>query len=88
MDRVSVCDSQAPSDDAVQLPDGSQFARAWLGVQGAQGVFCPAHFLKEKVKRLYRPSVLPSLLPNLIDASVVAPSVDQPTFTYLARWIS
>ncbi|MFO0766976.1 MAG: hypothetical protein U0231_09330 [Nitrospiraceae bacterium] len=36
-----------------------------LGVQGA-GVFCPAHFLK-KVKRLYRLSVLPSLLPNLID---------------------
>lgn len=58
-----------------------------LGVQGAQGVFCPAHFLKEKVKRLYRLPVLPSLLPNLIDVPASLPRKgEQPTFTYLARW--
>ncbi|HPW15983.1 MAG TPA: glycosyltransferase family 4 protein, partial [Nitrospira sp.] len=42
-------------------------------VRRADAVFCPAHFLKEKVKRLYGLSVLPTLLPNLIDVPASLP---------------
>ena len=56
-------------------------------VRGADAVFCPAHFLKEKVKRLYRLTTLPSLLPNLIDVPAALPKKsERPTVTYVARW--
>jgi glycosyltransferase involved in cell wall biosynthesis len=56
-------------------------------VRRANGVFCPAHCLKEKVKRLYGLNTLPSLLPNLIDVPATLPhKSDQPTLTFMARW--
>jgi glycosyltransferase involved in cell wall biosynthesis len=56
-------------------------------VRRANGVFCPAHFLKEKVKRLYGLKILPSLLPNLIDVPSALPKKgDRPTLTFVARW--
>jgi glycosyltransferase involved in cell wall biosynthesis len=56
-------------------------------VRRASGVFCPAHFLKEKVKRLYGLTMLPTLLPNLIDVPAVPPQKGtHPTLTFIARW--
>lgn len=56
-------------------------------VRRANRVFCPAHFLKEKVKRLYGLSTLPTLLPNLIDVPPVLPQKGaRPTMTFVARW--
>ena len=56
-------------------------------VRRADGVFCPAHFLKEKVKRLYGLSTLPTLLPNLIDVPAALPKKStRPTLTFVARW--
>lgn len=56
-------------------------------VRRADGVFCPAHFLKEKVKRLYGLTTLPTLLPNLIDVPAVLPQKSaRPTMTFVARW--
>ena len=56
-------------------------------VRRADAVFCPAHFLKEKVKRLYGLSVLPTLLPNLIDVPASLPQKSaRPTITFVARW--
>jgi glycosyltransferase involved in cell wall biosynthesis len=56
-------------------------------VRRANGVFCPAHFLKEKVKRLYGLSRLPALLPNLIDVPAALPKKGaRPTLTFVARW--
>lgn len=56
-------------------------------VRRANGVFCPAHFLKEKVKRLYGLSTLPTLLPNLIDVPATLPQKsERPTMTFVARW--
>ena len=56
-------------------------------VRRANGVFCPAHFLKEKVKRLYGLSRLPTLLPNLIDVPPALPKKSaRPTLTFVARW--
>jgi glycosyltransferase involved in cell wall biosynthesis len=56
-------------------------------VRQAHGVFCPAHFLKPKIKQIYGLKDLPYFLPNLID---VPPSVPQksdcPTLTFIARW--
>ena len=56
-------------------------------VRRANGVFCPAHFLKEKVKRLYGLLTLPTLLPNLIDVPATLPQKSgRPTMTFVARW--
>lgn len=56
-------------------------------VRRADRVFVPAHFLKEKVKRLYRLSQLPEFLPNLIDVPAIAPQKEgRPTMTFVARW--
>jgi len=56
-------------------------------VRQAQGVFCPAHFLKPKIKQLYRLKDLPSFLPNLIDVPPAVPrKSDCPTVTFIARW--
>lgn len=56
-------------------------------VRRADRVFVPAHFLKEKVKRLYRLPELPGFLPNLIDVPATVPQKDgSPTMTFVARW--
>jgi glycosyltransferase involved in cell wall biosynthesis len=56
-------------------------------VQRAHGVYCPAHFLKDKIQRMYQPAVAPEFLPNLIDVPTSLPQKSaQPTFTFLARW--
>jgi glycosyltransferase involved in cell wall biosynthesis len=56
-------------------------------VRRADAVFCPAHFLKEKVRRLYGLTVLPTLLPNLIDVPGTLPQKGaRPTITFVARW--
>ncbi|MBA5875669.1 MAG: glycosyltransferase [Nitrospira sp. CR1.2] len=56
-------------------------------VRRANAVYCPAHFLKEKVKRLYGLTELPALLPNLIDVPTAVPrKSDRPTITFVARW--
>lgn len=56
-------------------------------VRNAHGVYCPAHFLKPKITRMFRPKAEPQLLPNLIDvpASPLRKS-DRPTFAFVARW--
>ena len=67
------------------LTESGLFVRQ--AVRRADGVFCPAHFLKEKVKRLYALSTLPTLLPNLIDVPTVLPQKsERPTMTFVARW--
>lgn len=56
-------------------------------VQGAHGVFCPAHFLKPKIKRMFSPKADPQFLPNLIDVPANAPNkAERPTFAFIARW--
>jgi glycosyltransferase involved in cell wall biosynthesis len=56
-------------------------------VQQAHGVYCPAHFLKAKIQRMYQPQASPEFLPNLIDVPATAPTKSaQPTFTFIARW--
>ena len=56
-------------------------------VQRAHGVYCPAHFLKAKIQRMYQPRVAPEFLPNLIDVPPTPPQKSaQPTFTFIARW--
>ncbi|HQR14752.1 MAG TPA: glycosyltransferase family 4 protein [Nitrospira sp.] len=56
-------------------------------VRRADAVYCPAHFLKEKVKRLYGLKQLPTLLPNLIDVPAAVPrKSERPTITFVARW--
>ena len=67
------------------LTESGLFVRQ--AVRRANGVFCPAHFLKEKVKRLYGLSLLPTLLPNLIDVPPELPKKGpRPTMTFVARW--
>ena len=56
-------------------------------VRNADGVFCPAHFLKPKIKRVFRREDLPHWLPNLIDVPESIPEkVEPPTITFIARW--
>jgi glycosyltransferase involved in cell wall biosynthesis len=56
-------------------------------VRRADGVYCPAHFLKEKAQRIYGLSRLPEFLPNLIDVPAELPKKsDRPTMTFIARW--
>ncbi|WP_447599633.1 glycosyltransferase family 4 protein [Nitrospira sp. Nam80] len=67
------------------LTEAGLFVRQ--AVRNADAVFCPAHFLKEKVKRLYGLKTLPDLLPNLIDVPATLPAKsDRPTLTFVARW--
>ncbi|MEX5218172.1 MAG: glycosyltransferase family 4 protein [Nitrospiraceae bacterium] len=67
------------------LTEAGLFVRQ--AVRKADAVFCPAHFLKEKVKRLYGLKTLPNLLPNLIDVPAALPTKsDRPTLTFVARW--
>ena len=54
-------------------------------VRRADAVYCPAHFLKDKVKRLYGLSTLPTMLPNLIDVPAALPQKSgRPTITFVA----
>jgi glycosyltransferase involved in cell wall biosynthesis len=56
-------------------------------VRRADEVFCPAFFLREKVKRMYRLPGMPRVLPNLIHVpETVPPKSSTPTFTYVSRW--
>lgn len=56
-------------------------------VRRANGVYCPAHFLKPKIRRMYRLKELPTLLPNLIDVPDSLPKKGAvPTMTFVARW--
>lgn len=56
-------------------------------VRHAHGVFCPAHFLKPKIRRMFHPKVEPELLPNLIDVPAAEPrKSERPTFVFVARW--
>jgi len=56
-------------------------------VQGADGIFCPAFFLREKVKRVFHPRTEPAYLPNLIDVPRELPrKSERPTFSFVARW--
>lgn len=56
-------------------------------VRRAQGVFCPAYFLKPKIQRLYGLKDLPRFLPNLIDVPDQLPNKSaQPTITFIGRW--
>ena len=62
----------------------------WLvkrAVRRAHGVYCPAHFLKPKVARLYGLPQEPGFMPNLIDVPATIPQKSAtPTLTFLARW--
>ncbi len=56
-------------------------------VRRADGVYVPAHFLREKVRRMFRLRVQPEFLPNLIDVPETIPRKPRvPVFTFLARW--
>lgn len=67
------------------LTEAGLFVRQ--SVRRADGVFCPAHFLIDKVRRVYGLSRLPRLLPNLIDVPPSLPRKhDRPTLTFIARW--
>lgn len=56
-------------------------------VRRADRVFVPAHFLKEKVRRLFRLPELPGFLPNLIDVPAAIPQKSgSPIMTFVARW--
>lgn len=56
-------------------------------VRRADGVYCPAHFLVEKVTRLYRPHAPVAYLPNLVDVPAAPPEKrEPPTIAFVARW--
>ena len=56
-------------------------------VRGADAVYVPAHFLREKVRRMFRLPAPAGFLPNLIDVPETLPRKEgPPTMTYIARW--
>jgi glycosyltransferase involved in cell wall biosynthesis len=63
---------------------------SWLvrrAVRNAQAVFCPAEFLRPKVRNIFGLRELPGILPNLtaVPASLPRKS-DPPTFVFVGRW--
>ena len=55
-------------------------------VRNADGVYTPAYFLQDKVRRMYKPKGEVGFLPNLIDVpETLPPKPDQPTFTFIGR---
>jgi glycosyltransferase involved in cell wall biosynthesis len=67
------------------LTESSYFVKR--AVRKANGVYCPAHFLKPKIRRMYGLREEPTLLPNLIDVPETLPRKSEtPTFTFIARW--
>ncbi len=56
-------------------------------VRDAHRVYCPAHFLKPKIKRMFGLQNEPHFMPNLIDVPDAIPTKPkQPTITFVARW--
>jgi len=56
-------------------------------VRNAHGVFCPAEFLRPKVRHIFRLRELPGILPNLTTVPKSLPSKGQiPTFVFVSRW--
>lgn len=55
-------------------------------VRRADAVFTPAHFLRDKVRRMFGPRVPVGFMPNLIEAPDPAPvKPDTPTLTFIGR---
>jgi glycosyltransferase involved in cell wall biosynthesis len=58
-----------------------------LAVRSADGVFCTAEFLREKVRNIFSLRELPGILPNLITVPLSLPRKSEvPTFVFVARW--
>ncbi len=56
-------------------------------VRDADGVFCTAEFIREKVRHIFRLRELPGILPNLISVPKALPRKNEiPTFLFVARW--
>jgi glycosyltransferase involved in cell wall biosynthesis len=56
-------------------------------VRKADGVFCTAEFLREKVRDIFSLRELPGILPNLTTVPKSLPSKSEvPTFVFIARW--
>ena len=55
-------------------------------VKRAAGVYTPAHFLIEKVKRMYNPRAEVRMLPNLIEVpKELPPKPEKPVLTFIGR---
>ncbi|MCP4641987.1 MAG: glycosyltransferase family 4 protein [bacterium] len=55
-------------------------------VRRSHGVYVPADFLKDKVRRMYRPRADVQFLPNLIHVPAeMPPKANPPTLTYIGR---
>lgn len=66
------------------LLEGSPLVRR--AVHRADGVYTPAYFLQDKVRRMYAPRAEVGLLPNLIDIPDAMPEkAAQPTFAFIGR---
>lgn len=56
-------------------------------VRNAHGVFCPAEFLRPKVRYIFGLRELPGILPNLTTVPKSLPPKSQtPTFVFVSRW--
>lgn len=56
------------------------------GVRRADAVFTPAHFLREKAARIFRPRVPVGFMPNLIEIpDPLPPKGEKPTLTFIGR---
>lgn len=56
-------------------------------VRNADGVFCTAEFLRQKVRDIFKLRGLPGILPNLITVPGALPRKSEiPTFVFVARW--
>jgi glycosyltransferase involved in cell wall biosynthesis len=56
-------------------------------VRQADGVFCTAEFLREKVRDIFSLRELPGILPNLVTVPNSLPRKSEvPTFVFVARW--
>jgi glycosyltransferase involved in cell wall biosynthesis len=56
-------------------------------VRNAHRVFCPAEFLRPKVRHIFRLRELPGILPNLTTVPKSLPAKGQtPTFVFVSRW--
>lgn len=66
------------------LIEGSPLVR--FAVRRAHGVYTPAYFLQDKVRRMYAPRAEVGMLPNLIDIPDAMPEkAGQPTFVSIGR---
>ena len=66
------------------LLEGSPIIRR--AVRRADGVYTPAFYLQDKVRRMYQPKCEIGMLPNLIDVPESMPQkAEIPTFTFIGR---